>query len=204
MGLGFSPCFRCWCSRASASWAPCASRWRHALALEARQRPLLAAAGILGPEQAPAGIPDAERAPTVYRTPRRWRRGLLVAVGVPVAAVLIALGFQLLHSGSSSPSSPSTPAVSTFPVAVFNATSTPGAAHRIAARLTAGRVHVGGVGNLSTSLSPGTHVLYPPGAEKEAQRVARLLPGPSPTVGPIQPQVQRAVGRHDEIVVVLD
>jgi len=176
----------------------------HALVLEARQRPLLAAAGILGPEQAPAGIPDAERAPTVYRTPRRWRRGLLVAVGVPVAAVLIALGFQLLHSGSSSPSSPSTPAVSTFPVAVFNATSTPGAAHRIAARLTAGRVHVGGVGNLSTSLSPGTHVLYPPGAEKEAQRGARLLPGPSPTVGPIQPQVQQAVGRHDEIVVVLD
>jgi hypothetical protein len=70
--------------------------------------------------------------------------------------------------------------------------------------LRAGRIHIGGIGNINTSLSPGTHVLYPPGAEEEARRVARLLPGPSPTVGPIQPQVQNVVGRHNEIFVVLD
>jgi hypothetical protein len=181
-----------------------------AMALEARQRPLLASAGMLGPEQgstrttvaqqASTGIPGAEQAPVIYRTPRRWRRGVLVAVGVPIAGALIALGVHLLHARSSS----STAAVSTLPVAVLNASSTPGTAHRIAATLRAGRIHIGGIGNINTSLSPGTHVLYPPGAEEEARRVARLLPGPSPTVGPIQPQVQNVVGRHNEIFVVLD
>ncbi|HZL47511.1 MAG TPA: LCP family protein [Solirubrobacteraceae bacterium] len=62
----------------------------HALALEARQRPVLAAAGILGPEQA-STIPDAERAPTIYHTPRRWRRGMLAAAAVPIVGILAAL-----------------------------------------------------------------------------------------------------------------
>ena len=180
-----------------------------AIALEGRQRPLFAAAGLSyadpaaaspsPPEvrPAPALISEAQPARTVYRTRRRLRKGMLAAAGVVVAMVLLALGYELLRS-------PSTAAGSSVPVAVFNATSTSGAARRIAARLTAERIQIGGTGNIDTSLSPDTHVLYPPGAEGEARRVARLLSGPPPTVEPIERQVRQAVGQHDEIVVVLD
>ncbi len=182
----------------------------HALLLEARQRPVLAAAGILGPELAPAGpdpqpvsasIPDAHLEPTIYRARKRLSRGVVLAAVVPITGALIALGVHLLQGPSSSPPTPVVPSVA---VSVFNATSTPGAAHRIAEKLKTDRIQVGAIANIVISLSPGTHVLYPPGTQKEAQRVARLLPGPSPTVAPIQPQVQSTVGQHDEIVVVLD
>jgi LCP family protein required for cell wall assembly len=200
----------------------------HALALEARQRPLLAGGGggggggggpygggpyatqQPGPTDiptikppAPTDIPDTTPAPTtIYHARRGWRRGvMLIAAGI-VAAALVALGAHLVQARFFSP--PSTPAGSAVPVAVFNATSTPGAAHRIAARLRAGRVRVGEIGDISAILSPGIYVLYPPGAEAQAQRVARLLHGPTPAVKPIQPQVQKTVGRHHEIVVLLD
>ncbi len=198
-----------------------------ALALEARQRPLLASAGIPYAPSAPAGIPEARPAPagipeaqpapasvpdvqpapgTIpdagapprrYRARKRPRRGVLFAAAALIVAALLAFGFERLQTHS-------TPAGRSVPVAVLNATSTPDAAHRIAAKLTADRVHVGAVGDIVADLSPGTHVLYPPSAQAEAQRVARLLPGPAATVEPIQPQVQAAVGGRDEIVVVLD
>jgi len=202
-----------------------------ALALEARQRPLFALAGIPYAEPALARLPEAkpaaiatpeaepaaiatpeaepaatavapaELAPTIYRAPRSWRRGTLILVGVPIAAALIAFGgYRLYEHLSSSSRLPS----SSVAVAVFNATPSPGAAHRIAATLSRGRVHVGEVGDINASLSPGTYVLYPPGAQAEARRVARLLPSPPPTVEPIQPQVQEAVGHRNEIVVVVD
>ncbi len=167
-----------------------------ALALEAHQRPLFVGGGVPYAEPAQTGIPAASPAPTIYRT-RSRRRAVVGLAGVLIVAALLALGVDLLRARS-------TPAASAVSVAVLNATSTTGAVHRIAATLRADRVHIGRTGNINTSLSPGTHVLYPPGAEQQARRVARLLPGPSPTVGPIQRQVQEAVGRHDEIVVVLD
>jgi len=210
-----------------------------ALALEARQRPLFALAGIPyaepastgfpAPEPAPAATPQAERtaatpqaertaatpqaepaavatpgakaAPTIYRAPRSWRRGALILAGATIAAALIAFGGYRLDEQLSSSSAP---AGSSVAVAVFNATPTPGAAHRIALTLSRGRVRVGEVGDINASLSPGTYVLYPPGAQAEARRVARLLPSPPPTVEPIQPQLQEAVGHHNEIVVVVD
>ena len=166
-----------------------------AMTLEARQRPLLAAAA--------AGTPRSlERAPTIYRARRRWRRGALAASLVPVLVVLVVLGVHLLDTSSSPPS---TRRGSAVPVAVFYATGTPSTAHRIAATLEADHVHVGKIGNIkNASLGPGAYVLYPPSAERQALGVARLIHGLSPTVIPIQPQVQNAVGLHDEIVVVLD
>jgi hypothetical protein len=47
-------------------------------------------------------------------------------------------------------------------------------------------------------------VLYLPGSQAEARRVARLIPDLTPTIAPIQPKIQNAVDQHDEIVVIFD
>jgi polyisoprenyl-teichoic acid--peptidoglycan teichoic acid transferase len=163
-----------------------------AMALEASQRPLLATA---------ASIPHPERAPTIYHAQKRWRRGILAVSGVPIVAILVVVAVHFLDTVGSSPS---TPAGSSVPVAIFNATGSPGAAHRLADTLRADRIHLSQVGNINASLGSGVYVLYPPGAQAEARRVARAIPNLSPTIAPIQPQVQSAVGRHNEIVVIFD
>jgi len=173
--------------------------------------PLRAADGTVGgTKAAPPGAPPAvaaaatgehdEAGPTIYRARRRWRGGALAAGALLVAAV--AAGAYV----ASRPSSPSASERSGYglPVSVFNASGSPGAAHRVAGVLRAGRVPVGEVGNINSKLGPGAFVLYPPGARAEAGRVARLLSGRPATVTPIQPQVQSAIGRSQEIVVVLD
>jgi hypothetical protein len=164
----------------------------HAMEIEARIRPRLAAAG---------GIPRTEPAPTVYRTQKRHRRGVLVASAVMILGVIVALAVHFLPAELSSSS---TPGRSSVPVAVFNATGTPGAAHRLADTLKADRIHLSEIGNINANLGHGVYVLYPPGAQAKARRVARLIPGFSPTIAPIQPQVQNAIGRHNEIVVIFD
>ena len=77
----------------------------HAIALEARQRPLLAsgagAAGVLGS----AGWPDpphpgpgsgaGDAAPTIHRVGRRWRAGVLAVGGVAIAGLVAAAA--LMH-----------------------------------------------------------------------------------------------------------
>jgi len=167
----------------------------NAMMLEARQRPLLATSAGATPT-------SLERTPTVYRAPRRLRRGAL-ATGLALALAIVAVvGVHELDKGSSSAPAPRS---STVPVAVFNATSMHGAAHRIAAMLEADHIHVGKLGDIQNAgLGQGAHVLYPPGTERQARGIARFLASLSPTVTPIQPQVQSAVGQRDEIVVVLD
>ena len=65
-----------------------------ALALEARQRPLVATAG------AGVGSPQPESAPTIYHASRRWRTGILLGViCVSVVGVALAVYFGL-HLGS--------------------------------------------------------------------------------------------------------
>ena len=169
----------------------------NAMALEARQRPLLATAGPPQPAPAASAIPEVQPAPTIYRTRPRLRRGFIAAGAVVIAAAAIVLGVEHLRASSA-------PAPTAVPVAVLNARSSPAAAHRVAARLQAARIRVVAVGDIRAGLGPGTYVLYPPGALAEAQRVARGLAGPSPIVEPIQPQVQAAVAHRNEIVVVLD
>jgi polyisoprenyl-teichoic acid--peptidoglycan teichoic acid transferase len=169
----------------------------HAMVLEARQRPLLASA----PAGAAGRADGGERGPTIYRAPRRWRRGVLAAGVVPVVAILVFAGVRLLGSGSSSPGTGSGPVA----IAVFNATSMPGAARAIAVTLEANHLRVGRIGNIKNArLAQGAYVLYPPGAKHQAEKVASLIPSLSPSVTPIQPQLQTTVGQHDEIVVLLD
>jgi len=181
-----------------------------AMALEARQRPMLATAGSVPATQpAPTTLPApttqpapaTQSAPTIYHAPKRWRRGMLAASGVLIAVLVLAVGAYLRHLG---PFPSSAPAGSPVPVDVFNATSTPGAAHRLADTLEADRVRLGKIGNITARLPAGVYVLYPPGTEAQARRVARLIHGPTPTVAPIETKVQNAVGQHHEIVVIFD
>ena len=167
----------------------------HAMALEARQRPLLATAAEV------TSVP-ARSGPSVYRAPRRLRRGVL-AGGLVLALAIAAAGAVRLLAGSnaSRPPVPGTP----VPVAVFNATSVPGVARSVAATLQAGHVRLGKVGDIrNVGLGRGAYVLYPPGTEPQARAVAQLIGGLSPTVTPIQPQVENAVNVRQEIVIVLD
>jgi LCP family protein required for cell wall assembly len=65
-------------------------RVAQAMALEARQRRLLAPAGH-------GGIPSPEQAPTVYRARRDWRRGITLAAGTAVVVgILLALAAHFL------------------------------------------------------------------------------------------------------------
>jgi polyisoprenyl-teichoic acid--peptidoglycan teichoic acid transferase len=172
-------------------------RVTEAMSLEARQRTLLASAGAV------ASVPLAEPAPTIYRAPKRWRRGLIAAGCAALVAIIAFAAVHFLSADlSSSPSASSRS--SAVPVAVFNATGTPDAAHELAATLKAYRIRLGEVGNINASLGSGVYVFYPPGAQARARRVARLIPNLSPTVAPIQPQVQNAVGKRNEIVVIFD
>jgi hypothetical protein len=175
-----------------------------AMALEARQRPLLATAGVGGTPSSPTGAAPASAAPgrTIYRAPRRWRVRALAAglLAILAIAAVATAAVRLLGGGSSS-----APTHGPVPVAVYNATGTPGEAHRVAATLAANHLRIGKIGQIrNASLARGAYVLYPPGAEGQAREVARLIPSLSPTVTPIQPQVQNTVGARDEIVVVLD
>ena len=205
-----------------------------AVSLEARQRALLAASGApasIAPApaaQAPgaparaapaaavaaptsaalagaaadapgAGAYVRPSARTVYRVRRRVRRGALTA-GVAVLAAL-AVGAYLLARKAPAPA----PSHAPVPVAVFNATGSAGAARRVAVTLRANHVHVARIGDIkNASLAHGAYVLYPPGTEAQARALARLIPSVTPTVTPIQPQLQSTVGRHGEIVIVLD
>lgn len=169
-------------------------RVAQALLLEARQRPLLATS---------VGLPQPESpTPMIYHAPKRWRKGMLAVAGVPIAGVLAILAVHF-QAGVFPPSKPSV-SYTPVPVAVFNATSTAGEAHRIAGELKADRVHLGQIGNINANLHTGVYVLYPPGGQAQARGIARLIPNLSPTIEPIRPQIQNAVGQHDEIVVIFD
>ncbi|MCW3069872.1 MAG: LytR family transcriptional regulator [Solirubrobacterales bacterium] len=185
-----------------------------AMSLEATQRPLLAtAASITATERGPgtervhtgelasAGErqPATRRGPTIYRSRKRLRRGALAGVAALLVGIGAAVALGLFRGSGSSQ------AVNRrVPVAVFNATGTPGAAQSLAIMLKADRIRLSQVGNINASLGKGVYVLYPAGALQQAKRIAQLIPNLSPTVAPIQPQVQNAVGRHDEIVVIFD
>jgi hypothetical protein len=162
-----------------------------ALSIEARQRPLLATVG---------SIPQPASASTVYHVRKRWHKGLLAAAAVPLVGVFVAFAVHLVHTTRSSPSSSRG---SSVPVAVFNASNTPGAAHRLADTLKGDHIHISQIGDINANLGSGVYVLYPPGAQTQARRLARLIPSLSPTVEPIQQQVQNTVGKHNEIVVIL-
>ena len=148
-------------------------------------------AGLRGGRRAGAG---SER-PTIYRARRRLRRvarsalRLLVIAGVAIAFGLHRLQRELRASGSAPRARAGRGgASSTRP-------ATPGAAHTRSPQLRGQpRPRRRGRRHQNASLGQGAYVLYPAARETQAREVARLIPGLSPTVAPIQPQVQSAVG----------
>ncbi len=149
----------------------------------------------------PGASPDTER--TIYRAPRVRRGVLVAAVALPLITVLGLLIAHLFGADLSS-STPTTTSSGPVPVAVFNATKTPGEAHRIAAELNADHIHLQQIGNIKVHLGGGVYVLYPPGAEAQARHLARLIPNLAPRVELVKGAVARAAGGHNEIVVIFD
>jgi hypothetical protein len=88
------------------------------------------------------------------------------------------------------------------PVAVLNATSTPGAAHKLAVSLKADRIKVPTVGNLSATLPSGNEILYAPGRYHQAKLLDHLLGGKVP-IQPIDPVVAAQAGSGVKLVVVI-
>ncbi len=170
----------------------------HAMALEAQYRPLLATVAV---PAVPAATAPA--APTIH-TARKRRRRTTVALlgGGALAAALVVVVVIQLSPGGSSQHRP--PVETALPVAVFNASGTPGEAHHIAAELRADHIQLGEIGNINANLGSGVHVLYPPHAQAQAQRVAKLISNLSPTVEPTNPRVQGAIAHRNDIVVVFD
>jgi hypothetical protein len=88
-------------------------------------------------------------------------------------------------------------------VAVLNATSTPGAAAKLARRLRRHQVKIARVGNLTEALPSGLLILYAPGNSAQAAVLARSLSSQHPKVEPINPVAQAAAGHNAHVVVVV-
>jgi hypothetical protein len=163
--------------------------------------PIPGTAPAAGAAPGGGGAPCYRSAPAIYRSRSRRRRRVLSVAGGVLLAIAVVAGARQLGSGSSSPAPEGVP----VPVAVFNATSAPGASHAIVATLRANHVRLGRVASIkNASLGRGAYVLYPPGSEHQARAVARLIGNLSPTVAAIEPQVENAVGRRGQIVILLD
>ena len=159
-------------------------------------------------------MPQGYAPVTVYASGRTRRRGLVLACLV-VAAAAAAGGLSVFLStvGGSAhtlPARHATPAaarkdvdVSAVPVAVLNATSTPGAASQLARRLRSDGIGIGAVGNLAESRPPGLWILYTPGERNQAARLAHLLRAQAPTIAPIDPVAQAAAGSATALAVVI-
>ncbi len=141
------------------------------------------------------------------------RRGPLVAVGLGVIVAIAAGVFLLERGGSAKPATAHqvgrtsvTGTVSgppTVPVAVLNATATPGAATTLARQLRAQGIRIGTVGNLSESVTGSLEIAYAPGAQAQAERLARMFPKSSPSVAPMDSATLAAAGTGAQLAVVI-
>ncbi len=142
---------------------------------------------------------------------RRLSRPLVIALivavlaGAGAAAVLVS---RATHSGGAPSTLRGTRAgvksqpLPSVPVAVLNASATAGAAHRLAQQLNGKGVKTSTVGNLAEARPAGLWILYQPGQQVQASRLAALLQG-SPKIAPIDPTAQAAAGSGAAIVVVI-
>jgi polyisoprenyl-teichoic acid--peptidoglycan teichoic acid transferase len=127
--------------------------------------------------------------------------GALVLAGIGAAGIVVNLsGGGTVRQVAGKNAAPSTPSV---PVAVLNATRTPGAAGKLSRQLRGRGVKLGTVGNLSEARPPGLLILYAPGYKSQADILARVMAARRPAVQPIDPAAQAAAGSEARLVVVV-
>ena len=135
------------------------------------------------------------------------RTKLLAGAGALALAALGAVGLVLnvegTHHSGRSAQRRVVQTIPSLPIAVLNATPTPGAAAKLARQLKGRGVKIAGTGNLSESRPPGLLILYAPDARGQAVLLARMLAGRRPAVEPIDPVAQAAAGSHTRLVVVI-
>jgi LytR cell envelope-related transcriptional attenuator len=165
--------------------------------------------------RAAARATGAPRQPAGRHAERRRGRGLVIAGGL-VLAVAIGVGVFLVQRGGGTHAAKpfaahqhpaqTAAAVSgppTVPVAVLNAGTTPGAAGNLAQQLRTEGITIGTIGNLSESVSARLEIAYAPGAQLQAQRLAKILSAHSPAVGPMDSATQAAAGSGAQLAVVI-
>jgi hypothetical protein len=117
--------------------------------------------------------------------------------------------FVIAEGGGSAPTRARKPArvhplgPPTVQVAVLNAGTQQGAAGALATQLRGEHVNVGTVGNVSGAKQSGLVIMYSPGQNAQAQRLAQLLSFRHPTVAAIDPATAAAAGTGTQLVVVI-
>ncbi len=158
--------------------------------------------------QPPLPGPGGQWSQPAYSRPGVGRRTkLLAGAGALALAALGTVGLVLnvegtQHSGRSAERRV-VQTIPSVPIAVLNATPTPGAAGKLGRQLKGRGVKIARVGNLSQARPPGLLILYAPDARGEAVLLARMLAGRRPTVEPIDPVAQAAAGSQTRVVVVI-
>ena len=137
-----------------------------------------------------------------YSSRRSWARvGLVVGLAAAAAAAYLVLESSAIGHGRKPRPEP----LPTARVAVLNAGTVPGAAHRLAVELAHRHVHVIGTGNLHSAPPAGYEVLYEPGKgqARQAMLLAVVLKAQHPTVAPIGAAVAQAAGNAPKLVIVI-
>ena len=132
---------------------------------------------------------------------------LLLAGGLAAAIILLTSSRGSAASPGASASTalakPAGPAPPAVAVTVLNSSPTAGAAATLATALRSQGVNVTTVGNVKETRPPGIEVLYQPGQQAQAHRLARLLATHRPTVAPIDPEAAAAAGPAARLVIVI-
>jgi LCP family protein required for cell wall assembly len=171
--------------------------------------PLLAGAGLSGYGSGALSGRGAWPERTVYRRSRaRTPATILALLAILAAGGAAYLVWGRTHHAKTArhPARVHTAArahIPAVPVAVLNASSTTGAAHRLAVSLERMGVRISEVGNVTETRPPGIEILYSPGDQAQATRLARLLAARAPTVSPIDPVTAAAAGNGASLVVVI-
>jgi polyisoprenyl-teichoic acid--peptidoglycan teichoic acid transferase len=163
---------------------------------------LRAAAPGTGPATAQTGWSAA-----VFTVPRLSRRmRMLVGAGALVLAAVGAAGILVNLQGGTTPKQVTHTVVQTtpsVPVAVLNASKTPGAAGKLAKQLRGHGVKLATVGDLNGSHPPGLLILYAPGYRSQAEVLAHVMAARRPTIQPINPAAQAAAGSKTRLALVI-
>jgi hypothetical protein len=159
---------------------------------------------------APGGGPPIVQtgwSPPVFTAPRLSRRTRwLAGAGALLLAAVGAAGILVNLEGGTTPKQVTHRLVQTtpsVPVAVLNASSTQGAAGKLAEQLRRRGVKVATVGNLNGSLPPGLLILYAPGYRSEAAALAHAMAAQKPTIQPMDPAAQAAAGSKSRLALVI-